>query len=107
MIDMSDKKSGKLPGFLKPYFWDVDFEKLDLDKSRRFILNRVIDRGNTPSLRWALSIYSKDEIRELILTSRDLSRKTANFWADMLAVDKSQVPCLQKPYSPTPFGQSS
>lgn len=97
----------KLPVFLKPYFWDVDFNKIDPEKSKMFILKRVLDRGNDKAIRWLLKHYTKEDIRQLLLTTRDLSAKTANFWADILNIDHKKVPCLQKPYSRIQFGLSS
>ncbi len=97
----------KLPSFLKQYFWDVDFNKIDSEKSRTFILKRLLDRGDDKALKWLLKHYTKDDIRQLLLTTEDLSRKTANFWADILNVDHNKVPCLQKPYSRIQFGLSS
>lgn len=97
----------KLPAFLKQYFWDVDFEKIDPEKSKMFILKRCLDRGSDKAIKWLLQHYTKDDIRHLLLTSRDLSAKTANFWADLLGLDKRKVVCLQKPYSRIQFGLSS
>src|SRR5258708_4254711 len=104
---MKQAKSTQLPEHLRSYFWDVVFEEIDMSKNSKFILKRVLDRGDTRVLLWAISLFDKNSIRELITTSRDLSAKTANFWADMLSVDKTTVPCLQKPYSRIPFGLSS
>lgn len=97
----------KLPVFLKKYFWDVDFEKINLWENKTFILKRVLDRGNDQALGWLMKYYTKEDIRELLLTTRDLSAKTANFWADILVLDHKKVPCLQKPYSRIQFGLSS
>ena len=97
----------KLPNFLKQYFWDVDFEKIDPVKSRIFLLKRVLDRGDTKALKWLLKHYTKEDIKKLLTTSRDLSPKTANFWALYLGIDKRKVICLQKPYSRIQFGLSS
>lgn len=97
----------KLPIFLKQYFWDVDFNKIDPEKSRIFVLKRILDRGNDKALKWMLKHYTKGDIRQLLLTTRDLSAKTANYWADLLDVDKRKVVCLQKPYSRIQFGLSS
>lgn len=97
----------KLPSFLKPYFWDVDFNKLAPKKYKTFILKRVLDRGDDKAMRWLLKHYTKEDIKELITTTRDLSAKTANFWATYLKVDPKKVPCLQKPYSRIQFGLSS
>ncbi len=103
---MASVKS-KLPKSFKQYFWDVDFEKLKLEESRAFILKRLLDRGNDQAIRWVFKNYQKEEIKALLLTSRDLSSKTGNFWADLLGIDKRKVACLQKPYSRIPFGLSS
>lgn len=97
----------KLPAFLKQYFWDVDFKQLDFWTDKTFILKRVLDRGNDKAIKWLLKHYTKADIKELVLTTRDLSAKTANFWADLLNIDKRKVPCLQKPYSRIQFGLSS
>ena len=97
----------KPPKFLQKYFWDIDFSKLDFRKSKTFILKRVLDRGDNKALKWLLQYYTKDDIKKLLLTSRDLSPKTANFWANYLGVDKRKVVCLQKPYSRIQFGLSS
>lgn len=97
----------KLPAFLKQYFWDVDFKLVKLEKSKTFILKRVLDRGDTKALDWLKKNFTKKEIGQLLLTSRDLSQKTANFWADYLKMDHKKVLCLQKPYSLIPFGLSS
>lgn len=41
------------------------------------------------------------------METKDLARPTGNFWADILRLDKNEVPCLQKPYFPIHFGLSS
>lgn len=97
----------KLPSFLKQYFWDVDFGKIDFAKSKAFILKRVLDRGDSRALEWLFQHYTRDDIKNLLLTTRDLSPKTANFWATYLNIDHSKVPCLQKPYARIQFGLSS
>lgn len=96
--------STTLPESFRPYFWDVKFEDIDIQKNPQFVLKRIIDRGNTDALLWVLERFNVNEIKNLVLTSRDLSRRTGSFWADMLGLNKNEVPCLQKPYSRIPFG---
>ncbi|MBI2268042.1 MAG: hypothetical protein HYU80_01180 [Candidatus Blackburnbacteria bacterium] len=97
----------KPPEEFRKYFWDVDFEKLNLEHSKVFILKRLLDRGDTKAVIWLRQHYTADDIKNLLLTTRDLSAKTANFWANYLKLDHKKVPCLQKPYSRIPFGLSS
>ena len=95
-----------IPKFIKPLFWDIDFLKLNL-KNTQFIIKRVLDRGGTNSIKWLFKNFPKNKIVDTIMISRDLSQKTANFWADIYNLDKSKILCLQKPYSPIQFGLSS
>lgn len=87
----------RLPEFLRPYFWDVNFDLLDFKKSKTFILKRVLDRGDIKALSWMRQNYTNQEIEKLLLTSRDISPKTANFWALYLNVDIKKVPALENP----------
>lgn len=94
----------KLPESFREYFWDVDFDSLTLKEAPIMILKRVLDRGNTSDIFWLKEHYSMDDIKKLLLFTRDLSPKTGTFWADILKLPYSQVVCLQKPYSPIQWG---
>ncbi len=97
----------KIPSYFKSYFWDIDYAKLDPIKDSSFIIKRSLDRGDTNSVKWILSNYKREEIKNVISKSRDISAKTANFWGDFLGINQNDILCLQKPYSPTQFGLSS
>lgn len=97
----------KLPDTFRSYFWDVEFTSLNIENDAHFIIKRVLDRGNTEHIRWLLKTYSEEKIRSVLTGTKDLSRSTGNFWADILGVDKKNVLCLQKPYFPIHFGLSS
>ena len=85
----------------------MDFNSVNFDKSKTFILKRLLDRGDTQDLIWIKKNFTRKEIEELLLTTRDISQKTANFWVNYLKLDSKKVPCLQKPYSRIQFGLSS
>lgn len=105
MYNLVVKKT--LPEFLKPCFWDVDFENIDADKWPYFVISRVMDKGDTEAIKWLLAAYSKDEIKQSLLRVREMGRMTASFWAAVLSVNPEEVLCLQKPYTPIRFGLSS
>lgn len=104
---MKSEEKTQLPEFLQQYFWDVAFEELDIKKHAFLVIKRVLDRGSLRDIRWLVKTYGKDVIKKVVMSTRDLARPTANFWADILKLSKDQVPCLQKPYSPIHFGLSS
>jgi hypothetical protein len=104
---MKQGENTQVPKFLRSYFWDVAFEDLGIKAHAFLVIKRVLDRGNLSDIRWLLKTYGKDEIKKVVMETRDLARPTGNFWADILGLDKKRLPCLQKPYSPIHFGLSS
>lgn len=94
----------KLPESFRPYFWDVNFEELTADKNPAFVVLRVVDLGNTSALKWIVERYGLEFVKKVILKSRAISRKTANYWALIFNLDPKTILCLNKPYSPIPFG---
>lgn len=87
----------RVPKFLRKYFWDVDFRKLDLDKSRFFILRRILEFGDERATVWMNRNFSRGEISKLFSFAR-LEPKSANFWALILGIKKENVLCLKKRY---------
>jgi hypothetical protein len=88
----------KLPFFLKKYFWDIDFNTLDLKKDHFYIITRLLEYGNIKAIRWLFKNTSQSKIKETILKSRELSPKTVNFWNLFFNLDKSKIQCLKKSY---------
>lgn len=69
-----------MPIELKKYFWDTEFEKLDLRKNMKYIISRLFCEGNLESIKWVKQNYTKEEIIETAKTSRRLNPITANFF---------------------------
>ena len=88
----------RLPKFLKQYFWDVDFESIDLEKRRLYVIKRILNYGDEKAIEWMNKHFSRYEQAEVLCATRDISPKSANFWAVILSVSKRRVKCLQKPY---------
>lgn len=83
---------------LKPIFWDLDVEKLDPKKHSYQVIDRILEFGNTPQVDWMFKNYSKEEIIEVVKYSRQLSLKSANFWAGYFEIPKEEVRCLTKSF---------
>jgi len=86
-----------LPSFLRKYFWDVSFDSLDTRKDSYFILERLLEYGDTRAIRWVLSQYRDEEIQRVIKTSPRLSAKTGNFWRCYYHLQEDELRCLQLP----------
>jgi hypothetical protein len=60
-------------------FWDVDRNKLDLQKNKQLIVERVIQRGSRSDLQFILSYYGKQEAGELLKQVAWLNEKDMAF----------------------------
>ncbi len=87
-----------LPKFLKKYFWDIDFKKLDVEKFRLYIVSRILNYGDEKAIEWMNRHFRRDEQIRVLCTTRDISLRSANFWALILGIPKRKVKCLQKQY---------
>lgn len=88
----------KLPEFLRTYFWDVDFDKLDMNAYPKYVLSRILEYGNEKAVRWMKKSYTKDDVADVLFRLRSVSPKSANFWALIYDIDRKKVLCLQKHY---------
>ena len=88
----------KLPKFLWPFFWDTDPKKLDVEKRSKYIIERVMDWGDIPHVKWMLENFSKKELKNTLIKTRNLFKKSAYFWANFLQVDPEETKCLSKAY---------
>jgi len=87
-----------LPVHAKKYFWDIDVEALDLSKKSLFVIQRLLDKGDSESVSWVLHNYDKKTIRKTFATLRDFSSKVGYFWKLFLDIPQGEMVCLQKPY---------
>ena len=89
----------KLPAFLKKYFWDVDFTKINADKSKVYVLKRILEYGDSRAVQWMWKNFKKKDVKNTLCESRGFSQKTANFWAFLLNIPREKVICLKRPSS--------
>ncbi|CEP66780.1 Uncharacterized [Moorella glycerini] len=87
----------RLPAFLKKYFWDVSFDSLDSWNESYFILERLLEYGDTRAIRWVMRQYRDEELLEVIKTSPRLSAKTGNFWRCYYHLQEDDLRCLRPP----------
>ncbi|MFA4888831.1 MAG: hypothetical protein WC628_04570 [Candidatus Omnitrophota bacterium] len=88
----------KLPSCLKKYFWDVEFEKVDLRAYPRDVLTRLLEYGDEKAINWMKENFTKEQIADVLFHFRIVSPKSANFWALIFGIDRKRILCLQKPY---------
>ncbi|MEI7426073.1 MAG: hypothetical protein WCK16_04095 [Candidatus Moraniibacteriota bacterium] len=76
-------------------FWDIDQEKLDPKKYGIFVAKRILEKGNTDDLDWALQFYGQDFMVDVFQKNSDkFDSKSNNFWYLYFNLNKSE--CIQK-----------
>lgn len=74
-------------------FWDIDIDELDYQKHARFIIERVLTRGNWNDWQELKSYYGLLKIQEEALKIRYLDKKTFNFCHTFFNLNKEKFRC--------------
>lgn len=74
-------------------FWDV--AEVDDDKHKQFIIERVLEMGTSPAVNLLLNTYSDEDIRDTVINSRRITKRTAYFWQNRLNITEPII-CIQK-----------
>lgn len=86
-----------LPGFLRPFFWDVDPATIDVGKHWHFVLERLLEVGDDAAIRWVMATFSDSQIISVVRHSARLSPKTANWWALKYGLKREELRCFSEP----------
>jgi len=87
-----------LPGFLEKYFWEAEFEQIDPEKRKVYIIKRILEYGDKRAVDWMRRNFKKSEIKYALCNFRGYTQKSANFWAFILNVKKEDVKCLNRSF---------
>lgn len=69
----------KIPSHLHIYFWGDDLDELDWSLHKKYIIQTLLDKGNSDALNWLFKQTDKRELNTL-LPSLKLQPKSDNFW---------------------------
>ncbi len=68
----------------KRVFWDVNPNTLDWDRHQNFIIVRTLEKGTDAEVKLIENRFSKKEIIDALESSREVSKKTMNYYATIL-----------------------
>ncbi len=80
-----------MPTELKKYFWDTDFERLDLQKNKEYIISRLYCYGDLKAIRWVNNTYSREDIKKVAIKRRDLKPIVANYLRQQFNLKKEEM----------------
>jgi hypothetical protein len=83
----------------KVIFWDVNFEKLDVIKNKKLIVDRVLNLGNLNEFRFIMDTYGVDAIREEVKHIGYFDPKTLSFVSSFFQIKKESLACYTKKQS--------
>ena len=101
-VAVNREPDAPLPEFLRPLFWDTDFERLRIPGRERYIIERVLEYGDVPEVRWMMRHFPREQIIQVLRQSRRLSRKSAHFWSLILDIPTEEVRCLSASFHQQP-----
>ncbi len=87
-----------VPPFILPYLWDIKKPR-SAQEAPEFIIERVLEFGDTPAVAWLDTAYSREEIIAVLKKSRKISPKTGAFFALYYGVPKKELECFRKPFT--------
>lgn len=60
------------PVFDRRIFWDVDYDRMDIDAKWRFVIERVFERGDVEDIRQCRRYYGDEKVKEALLNAKFL-----------------------------------
>jgi hypothetical protein len=76
------KKENHIP---RELFWDTDVTRLDLQENKQYIIERTLELGDEKAVEWLFSVYARRDIKKALQKSRNISRKSFQYWTLILA----------------------
>jgi len=80
----------------KTYFWDIDPASLDEVKSKRIIIERVMNYGNLLEIKLFKEFYGVDELTKTLCNLNYIDPKTLNFVSLLFHIPKTKFKCYSR-----------
>ena len=77
----------------KHLFWDTNLNEIDAVMHARFIIERVVTRGNLSDWQWMHQLYQREIIIQKIQDIRFLDKKTLQFLSVIYEIPKEKFRC--------------
>jgi len=78
-----------VPERFRTLFWDTRIDRIHLRRNARYIIERVLELGDMDAMEWLQRVYAVQNIIDVLLTSRNLTNKSRNFWMLWFGADSA------------------
>jgi len=82
----------------KKIFWDVELKNNDIQKNSSFIIGRILEYGDENDIRWMLKNFKIFQIKKILSTKKNISIKSARYWASIFGMPQNKILCLKTSY---------
>lgn len=83
------------PEISRRIFWDTDFDSLDYERDRRFIIEKVMNYGLWDDFGALMKYYGKEVVKKEIVKAAYLKKEVLNFLCLMLDLTPAQFECYK------------
>lgn len=87
----------------KNLFWDIDINDLNLDNHVRFIIERVLTKGDLNDWFELKKTYGLNRIKQEVIQIRYLDKKTLNLLSLFFHIPKEDFRCYKTKQYPPEF----
>ena len=87
-------------GFSANLFWDADASDLDLERNKRYVVQRVLERGTIEDLRKAFRVYGLGQIVATAKTLRTMEPQALSFISCLAEEPRDHFRCYTRKRSP-------
>jgi len=82
-----------IPNLNIALFWDTDFQNIDYEEHSRFVIERVLTRGNLQDWKELKHYYGIEKIKDEVVKLRYLDKITLNFCHTFFNIQKEDFRC--------------
>lgn len=100
------KENISIQDFSSHLFWDTDLSKLDLDKHKSFLIQRVVEYGTLNDWKLIKERYGLATIKKLSLEFRTLDAVSLSFLSTLFKIDKTAFRCYRHKQSVSNYWNS-
>lgn len=95
---------GKKPNISPKAFWDTNFDKLDYEANKDYIIAKVFEFGKWKDMIEITKFYGEDQVKGALISHPFFFPDTISFISVIFKIPKDQMACYKnKPYRQTVF----
>jgi hypothetical protein len=84
------------PNISSKAFWDTNFEALDYERNKDYIIAKVFEFGKWKDISEITKFYGEEQVKQSLVSSFSLSNATFSFASAIFKIPKEQFKCYEQ-----------